>query len=156
MRKEDVGDELTALAFEFFYWFSRFEFALKENKILKNDNVGAKAQPGWTNFVKTWERAYSLSVSARVLYDARPEQQIVAAKSELIWQSVNLGDCTSDLARVVRLLKTVRNNLFHGGKHGGAAWDDPVRTKLLLGASKSVLAELAQLAGIEADYCRYY
>jgi len=156
MRKEDVESELTVLAFDFFYWFSRFEFALKENKFLKNDNVGAKAQPGWTNFVETWERAYSLSDNARALCDARPEQQIVAAKGELIWQSVNLGDCTSDLARVVRLLKTVRNNLFHGGKHGGAGWDDPIRTKLLLSESKSVLAELAKLAGIEADYSRYY
>ena len=35
MRKEDIEDNLKELAFDFFYWFSRFEFALKENKFLR-------------------------------------------------------------------------------------------------------------------------
>jgi len=56
----------------------------------------------------------------------------------------------------VRYAKTVRNNLFHGGKHGSAYWDNPARMTLLLGTTITVLGELARLGGIEADYERYY
>jgi hypothetical protein len=90
------------------------------------------------------------------LQDAEPETQIVAPNGELAWRPVGLDNCKSDLAKVVRHLKTVRNNLFHGGKHGGAGWDDPERTKLLLSSGKAVLDQLAQLAGLEADYTQYY
>jgi len=31
MRKEDIESDLKNFAFDFFYWFSRFEFSLKEN-----------------------------------------------------------------------------------------------------------------------------
>ena len=46
MQKDAVPVGLTALAFDFFYWFSRFEFALKENKYLENHSEGATALPG--------------------------------------------------------------------------------------------------------------
>jgi len=39
MRREDVSDQLSNLAFEFFFWFSRFEFALKENRYLSSHVV---------------------------------------------------------------------------------------------------------------------
>jgi hypothetical protein len=54
------------------------------------------------------------------------------------------------------MLKTVRNNLFHGGKHGEAFWDDPTRVQALLSNAQPVLAELAALGGFDADYVRYY
>jgi hypothetical protein len=57
---------------------------------------------------------------------------------------------------VAILLKTVRNNLFHGGKQGAAYWDDPERMRLLLPLSVTILAELAGLGGFEADYTGYY
>lgn len=156
MRKEDVAPNLSSLAFDFFYWFSRFEFALKENAYLQSHDVGANAEPGWDDFVKKWQGQYIASAEALALLAAKPERQVVAANDELKWQAVGLADRKSELARVVRLLKTVRNNLFHGGKHGGAGWDDPKRTLLLLSSGKSVLDKLAQLASLEADYTQYY
>jgi len=156
MRKEDVAPNLSSLAFDFFFWFSRFEFALKENVYLKSHNVGANADPGWEDFTNRWEGEYTASADALALLAAKPEQQIVAANDELSWRAIDLTDCKSELAKVVRLLKTVRNNLFHGGKHGGAGWDDPKRTEVLLLSGKAVLDELAQLASLEADYTQYY
>lgn len=156
MQKDAVPVGLTALAFDFFYWFSRFEFALKENKCLENNEVGAIAQPGWQVFIKEWHKAYQMSAEAQAILDASPEQQVVEANRELAWRAVNLANCKSDLARVVRLLQTVRNNLFHGGKHGGAGWDDPARTELLLKSGIQVLGQFATLAGIEADYVQIY
>lgn len=156
MRKEDVAPDLSALTFDFFYWFSRFEYALKENAYLKSHVVGARADPGWNDFLTRWERNYKASPEALALFEASPETQVVAAGDQLTWNTVTFTDNQSELSKVVRLLKTVRNNLFHGGKHGGAGWDDPKRTHLLLSSGKAVLDQLAQLASLEADYTQYY
>lgn len=156
MQKDAVSVGLTALAFDFFYWFSRFEFALKENKYLDNHSEGATAMPGWNEFIKERQEDYQASAEALAILDANPEQQVVEANGELAWRAVNLANCKSDLARVVRLLQTIRNNLFHGGKHGGAGWDDPARTELLLKSGIQVLGQFASLAGIEADYVQIY
>ena len=156
MQKDAVSQGLTALAFDFFYCFSRFEFALKENKYLENHEVGATAQPGWQVFIKRWHQAYQMSAEAQAILDASPEQQIVEMNGKLAWRAVKLANCKSDLAVAVRLLQTIRNNLFHGGKHGGAGWDDPARTELLLKSGIQVLGQFASLAGIEADYVQIY
>jgi hypothetical protein len=156
MRKKDVTISLSSLAFDYFYWFSRFEFALKENGYLNSHVPGAKAEPGWREFVDRWASTYVVSTEAGILLAEPPERQIVVANDQLDWRPVGLTDCTSELAKVIRLIATVRNNLFHGGKHGGAGWDSPKRTELLLVASKSVLDQLAQLASLEADYTQYY
>ncbi|HFX0651914.1 TPA: hypothetical protein ACIDYC_005959, partial [Pseudomonas aeruginosa] len=97
-----------------------------------------------------------LSQSATALIEQSPEQQIVLPGRELGWRPVKLDEDKSDLARVARLLKTVRNNLFHGGKHGGANWDNPARTIHLILLSKAILDEFAALGDFEADYKRIY
>jgi hypothetical protein len=156
MRLDDVDSQLSELAFRFFYWFSRFEFALKENGYLKFHTPGENAEPGWDEFVEEWCDNYVASPNAEVLLTSPPERQIVQAGDELAWRAVGLYDCRSELAKVVRLLKTIRNNLFHGGKHSGAGWDDPRRTEQLLAAGIVVLDQLADLAKIRADYAQYY
>lgn len=156
MRQEDIGQNLEKIAFDFFYWFSRFEFALKENRYLRNSAVGANAEPGWDRFVNEWSGQYSVSDEAKELIAASPKRQVVAANGDLEWEHVGLNECHNDLAKVIRLLKTVRNNLFHGGKHGADGWDDAARTEKLLKLGMAVLDQLATFAAIEADYKRYY
>lgn len=156
MKKEDLNTEISNLAFDFFYWFSRFEFALKENHYLKSHKPGARAEPGWRQFVGQWHAHFEASIESRQLFALLPEQQVVADGSQVAWDSVNLDDCKSELEAVVLLLKTVRNNLFHGGKHGGAGWDNPKRTEALLRVGKEVLDQLAILAGFEHDYTQHY
>ncbi len=155
MQKERIGEELTSVAFDFFYWFSRFEFALKENGYLKNHTDGALAMPGWEDFVARWESDFHPSTESNDLLNVSPKTQIVVS-GNLTWKDVGMTDCKTELRKVVRLLKTVRNNLFHGGKHGGEAWDDPIKTKQLLTSGKAVLDQLAAMAGIEPDYTQYY
>ena len=58
MQRDHVPSDITAFAFEFFFWFSRFEFALKENAYLESHSPGAKADPGWREFVKKHEARY--------------------------------------------------------------------------------------------------
>src|SRR5687767_9507834 len=78
MQRKEVTRDLEKLAFEFFYWFLRFEFALKENGYLKNDRPGSKAEPSWDKFTKKFENDYVASPAAVALIAAKPQQQVVA------------------------------------------------------------------------------
>jgi hypothetical protein len=155
MHREDIPKDLEQIAFDFFYWFSRFEFALKENHFLKAEEVGAPAEPGWDAFVSKHEGGYQLSAAAIELVVANPERQVVGV-GDLEFRPVGFDDRPSDLGKVVRLAKTVRNNLFHGGKHGAGGWDNPDRMRKLLPLVVKLLGELASMGDIENDYLRSY
>lgn len=156
MRREALSDALSREAFEFFFWFSRFEAALKESGLLRTDEEGEPAEPGWQAFVKKFEREYAMTAQGGKLVALAPERQIVGPGRKLVWRPVETADCRSDLCKVVRMLKTLRNNVFHGGKSGGAGWDQPDRTAELLAVGQATLHELATLAGIEADLWQRY
>jgi hypothetical protein len=155
MRHNDISDDLRRLAFDFFYWFSRFEFALKEARFLKSSKIGAKAEVDWETFIEKYSGNYRLTLAANALIDAKPQRQIVGA-AELSFDDVCFRPGSSDLKRVVVLARTVRNNLFHGGKHGSDYWDHPERMQTLLSTTIDVLGELADMAGLQGDYGRYY
>ena len=127
MKSELINEPLEKLAFLFFYRYSRFEFALKENGYLRNLTPGALAAPDWHKFALDLYGVYRISEEARALIDAAPKQQIVAPANRLEWHDVDLNGWPGDFGKVVRLLQTVQNNLFHGGKHGADGWDDPVK-----------------------------
>ncbi|HIF9326956.1 TPA: hypothetical protein ACX6RP_003417 [Photobacterium damselae] len=156
MRKEEIHERLTAQAFDFFYWFSRFEFALKEHGYLKNQQEGANAEPCWEDFVASYSEQFVITRDSYRLISLDPKRQKVGKNKKLVWKSVGRQGCNNTLCMVVRLLKTIRNNLFHGGKHGADGWDDPKRMQDLLAAGKNVLDQLAKMADWEADYTQYY
>jgi hypothetical protein len=155
MRHEEIPDQLRNLAFDFFFRFSRFEFALKEARILKDDRVGANAEADWDGYIRAFRDQYLLSPAGKALVEARPQRQIVG-EQELEFRDVAFNPGASDLEKVVRLANTVRNNLFHGGKHSVVYWDDPERMQFLLGTTITVLGDLAAQTGLAADYERYY
>lgn len=92
MRREEINPDVSALAFNFFYWFSRFEYALKESEFLKSHVAGEKAEPGWNEFIAKWEGNYAPSEQASNLLKANPETQVVAEGGQLTWKSVGLAD----------------------------------------------------------------
>jgi hypothetical protein len=155
MRHDEVSDPLRVLAFDFFFRFSRFEYALKEARFLKDKRVGANAEASWDGFIAAYRNQYVLSSSGRALVEARPQRQIVG-EYELEFRDLVFNPGASDLEKVVRLTNTVRNNLFHGGKHSVAYWDDPERMQLLLATTVAALNDLAAQTGLGPDYERYY
>lgn len=155
MRHDDIPDDLKRLAFDFFYWFSRFEFALKEARCLKSTEEGAKAEVSWDLVIKKYRDTYHLIPAGQALIDAKPQRQIVG-DGELAFRDVVFNAGARDLERVVRLANTVRNNLFHGGKHGSDYWDEPDRMRDLLTTTIKVIDDLAAQAGLQGDYERYY
>ena len=156
MRRVDIHADLSSLAFDFFYYFSRFEFALKENHYLKSHKAGQVAEAGWKEFVAKCSTQYKTSREASELIELSPHRQVVLADGTLAWKPLDMAVCKSELDAVVLCLKTVRNNLFHGGKHTCVGWDNPARIRALLASGKAVLGQLADLAEIESDYSRFY
>ena len=156
MQKNEISTDLSEKAFEFFYCFSRFEFALKENTYLKNEKPGSNAEPSWHKYTEIWQGRYGPSKEAVELLSLAPQKQVVVEGKALGWQALELTSCRSKLEAVVLCLKTVRNNLFHGGKHGSKDWDDPQRTQALLVCCIHVLEQLAKLGDLEADFMRHY
>lgn len=155
MRHDQIPDDLKRLAFDFFYWFSRFEFALKEAGYLKSTEEGAKAEVSWDRFIEKNRDAYRLAPAGQALIDAKPQRQIVA-DGELTFRDVSFNAGATNLERVVRLANTVRNNLFHGGKHGSDYWDEPDRMRDLLTTTIKAIDDLAVQAGLQGDYERFY
>jgi hypothetical protein len=156
MRRDEIDDELKDVSFDYFYWFSRFEFALKEKEYLKNHDIGANAEPSWDEFHEKNKTEYVASEEARQLIELHPERQFVAESGKLDWRPVGTSHCGNDLCKVIAMLKTVRNNLFHGGKHGDNDIDSKERNLKLLSLGKVVLDQLARLARFEDDYERSY
>lgn len=156
MQRKKIPEDLESASFEFFYWFSRFEFALKENKFLKNKKPGSKAEPSWRAFKEEYMASYVSSVEAQRLITLHPKRQIVIENQKLDWIPVGVDHCNNDLCEVIAMLKTIRNNLFHGGKHGDADVDSKDRNLELLKISKVVLDQLVALSELEADYQRCY
>lgn len=144
------------LAFHFFFCFSRFEFALKERRFLDSHKIGAAAKPGWAEFVNKYHSSYVTSSEAKELLIAPPKKQFVGNNDELTWEDLNLDKCNSDLEKVVSILRTIRNNLFHGGKHGLTGWNDHERTSKLLIHGMETLGQLASFASINAEYSGKY
>jgi hypothetical protein len=152
MQQGEVPDDLRELVFSFLHKFSRFEFALKEAGKWRK-GPGRAALPDWESFVAEHEATYQLTAAATALLAANPKKQVVAAdEHSLEFQTVTFDADASNLARVSRLARTVRNNLFHGGKYDAEGWDNPVRIRELVPLTSAVLDEFADLAGVGADY----
>ena len=156
MQLEDIDADLQELAFLFFYKYSRFEFALKENCYLRDPRPGRPAFPGWLEFANARYAEYGLSPEAAELIGAAPKCQVVGANGYLEWEEVDFHDFPGDLGKAIRLLQTVRNNLFHGGKHGADGWDDPPRAAMLLRLGANVLDQIARGSDLEGDYFGCY
>lgn len=156
MRHDGAAIAVEQLAFKFFLRFARFEFALKETGYLKNHTEGRPAEPGWAQFEQSFEEDYVLKGAGVKLLELAPQRQVVAAHSTLKFVPETFAENVSDLGKATRLLKNVRNNLFHGGKHKPDGWDDPAHVFELLSVGLAILDDLANQSGIEADYLGRY
>ena len=156
MKRTEITPPLREAAFDFLFAFSRFEYCLKERQFLKSTDAGKKAEPNWDKFVKKYRNGYAAGPGARSLIAARPRQQVVAANAGLGWKELQFEANEFELQKVTLLLRLLRNNLFHGGKHGDPQWDDPERTVRLLQQGQIVLDELVELGGFGNDYRRSY
>lgn len=140
-----TGDE-SELVLHFFVAFSWFEYALKQAGFVRRDNH-QNAWPDWRRFAR--ERGSSLldDTMDKELRDARefllrepPKRQIVDGDGHLRWRSNERRGGESDAEYLLRLVRDVRNNLFHGGKYPhGAVSGQSLRNSKLLQACLTIL-----------------
>jgi hypothetical protein len=117
------------LLLEFFLTFSRFEFALKANGLFKrpnrqrNDHLRLpEAQPDWDTFavslrgVFQTNRTKLLRRACEYILDSPPWKQVII-NDVVGWETQLRLVHESEIEFLLRMVRCVRNNLFHGGKH---------------------------------------
>lgn len=137
------NDELVV---QFFVTFSRFEYALKRAGYVKGSHY---ASADWNSFAKKKLETKIASVqnpefikAKAFLLDAPPQKQIVVNNNHMRWQNNLKRHEEGDAEYVLRLVRDVRNNLFHGGKYpDGIVSEQSLRNTDLLQACLVILAE---------------
>ena len=143
---------------EFFVVFSRFEFALKKAGYLRAGRE-CRALPDWTTFESRYEDCFDtqsepkLSEAWDYVYQNPPMRQVVA-DGRLDFETDPRLDDKSPFKRATLAVRTVRNNLFHGGKFpNSGVVDDPARKTKLLRTCLRLLYEMLELApDVKAEF----
>jgi hypothetical protein len=134
------------LTLAFFGAFSRFEYALKRAKYVKGQ--GAHVLPDWIRFGKDLSGLGAATLApvleACPYLQANPPKRQVLRDGELDWDDL-LGN-KSQIENVLLYVRTVRNNLFHGGKFPRTgSVEEPLRNKKLITECLAVLDCLLKL-----------
>ena len=153
-----VSNDDQELAIAFFVAFSRVEQAMKRGKSLKGKK-GKVAEADWDNLHRHLEKQLG-EVDEPAIKEALDYLLNKPPKNQLVQEETTIGkyvewtddaypgykNQTEQTTRVFRLVRRVRNNLFHGGK-----WplsddgDDPLRRRELLKYSLTVLRTMVNL-----------
>jgi hypothetical protein len=137
------------LVFQFFGVFSRFEYALKRSGLLMKTE---KAKPDWGTYADKLRGRFA-KVQNKAFQDAvtfllkEPPKTQVATGNNLDFKDTLRGD-KHDERYVLDLVKTVRNNLFHGGKYplpNASVTNDALHNNKLLEACLVILNECLSL-----------
>lgn len=140
------------LAWEFFVFFSRFEYALKRNHRFLQPGTG-NAEANWDRFASDCNAAFvALDLpqlqAAKDFYRAAPPRKQLRANGSMSWSKFQFWDEKEPLlVWQLRVVRTVRNNLFHGGKFPLIPISDPSRDRDLLIHAIAILAVCLSLDG---------
>jgi hypothetical protein len=138
-------DKNTAL--DFIAVFARFEYALKRCGFLKAAHA---AKPNWESFERklreecTREGLTSVFVCASYLI-TKPTKQQVVNRDRLEWEEEPPQEGNPSLSWLLRVVRTTRNNLFHGGKFPEGPEKEPLRDTRLISESTDVLLKCLDL-----------
>lgn len=147
-----------ALLLNFFLTFARFEYALKASGYFQRRNPRTRgrftppeARPDWDRFavdLRTtfrMDRTRGLKEACSYVLENPPNRQVIVAGS-VAWETPVRPRHETAIEFLLRMIRCVRNNLFHGGKHNIRVHEDTHRTELLLSKSLTILRECLRLA----------
>lgn len=129
------------LLFDFFLVFSRTEYALKNGGFSKGDE--RRVDPDWEMFsasikdVFDKDKSRELSDAFNYMLQSPPKKQVLR-QNKLYWDENIPNGNLANIEKVLILVRRIRNNLFHGGKHNDANTD---RNELLLKSSLAIIRE---------------
>ena len=134
---------------EFFVVFSRFEFALKRTGYLKRHN--GKAEPDWRKFETKHKDEFDSEKEPELreawnYIDKDPPKKQVVVDGELDFEVDERLKGKSPFEKATLAVRTVRNNLFHGGKFPRSGIvDDPACKTTLLKKCTLLIEEMLEL-----------
>jgi hypothetical protein len=135
-------DPERGIAWEFFVFFSRFEYALKR---VDDFLMPTEAQANWDRFGSRLNAQFPVNdpevAAAIAFYSAEPPRKQIRVNGALDWSApeARVGN-EPLLVWLLRAIRVVRNNLFHGGKFPTFVFTDPSRNGALLRHAISILA----------------
>lgn len=137
------------IIFKFFITFSRFECALKNTptfRLVNNNSV----RPNWDRFINSISDNFNKDRTRELLdaFDyliANPPKRQQIINGQISWQIITLPPHTSMCIRLGIYIRTVRNNLFHGGKFVGSYEPDISRNYILINNCIIILDEWLSL-----------
>lgn len=140
------------LAWQFFVFFSRFEYALKKDPRYLMSGKG-DAKPNWDRFASCNNKRFiQLSESDTSLKEtveyflAFPPRKQICRNGQLAWSEPLYWQKNAPLLVWLLLcIRTVRNNLFHGGKFPQFPVSDPSRNYELIEHSLVILSHCLTL-----------
>ena len=138
----------TDLVIEFMAVFSRFEYALKSAGFAYG---GSKiVNPAWDKFANEIHHQFEqiddepLRKSVKFLLEKPPRKQVlIDDKLSFKEQIIDKQQCTTQQS--LKMIRTVRNNLFHGGKYCIGEENEDGRNQQLVESSLKVLEHCCQL-----------
>lgn len=140
--KQSVTVDGQQKIYEFFIVFSRFECALKKtNYVIINRN---KVSPNWERFTQDIKLTFDKNKSAKLnhavdyLMQHPPKIQTMEGES-LVWRERRFEVEIPLTSKLGLHIRTIRNNLFHGGKFVGVYEPDVSRNYILIQSSLVIL-----------------
>jgi hypothetical protein len=140
---------------DFFLTFSRFEYALKNSGFFvrhpDRPNGPPAAEADWDTFSVSLRTVFISSISDQLLQashyllESPPNKQVII-NGALAWETPTRDTAVTDIEYLIRAIKIVRNNLFHGGKYNMGLHETTERTEMLLRSALVVLHSCLALA----------
>lgn len=149
-----IPQELTV---EFLGTFARFEYALKRAGYVEGNNkfVGAD----WDRFGRevaaiSPEALGPIVASCPYLQDHPPKKQVLQ-DGRLVWKAREASGGTA-IQEILLSVRTVRNNVFHGGKFPEGPVAEPLRDERLIRDCLAVLNSLLHSPRLPAGIADYF
>ena len=145
----------SGLLLDFFLTFSRFEYALKATEFHKRHPEKPPkfppAEPDWDRFAVSLRDTFDAGASSELteackyLLDSPPNQQVICGEVPA-WETPVRAESDANIDFLIRMVRLVRNNLFHGGKHNVELHEGTERTEKLLKCSLIILQACLNIA----------
>ncbi len=142
--------------FRFLATFSRWECALKHNNYVRRGSYG-QAEADWKKFANTHKTQFAglqtpEFIKARNMLITNPPKREELQSTEIKWEpNPRRGGEIIDADYLLRVVRDVRNNLFHGGKFAGGPAQELARDRELIDSATAVLEITASMhEGIKA------
>lgn len=136
------------LACEFLAVFSRFEYALKSTEYAYGNE--GKVEPWWDKFSNDIDGAFNKITEPEFLEATdyllkSPPRKQALSNDRIIFNDQTIDNNQAKAHQVFKMIRTVRNNLFHGGKYLPNGEMEEGRNKRLVESSLLILKSCVHL-----------